>query len=119
AVGSHSRTRCPAGRLSRKQVLNAINNQYLRNRNMENKALALEVRDRVAYLTINRPDALNAVNAELHTALSRIFIDLGERRDLNAIVLTGAGRAFCAGGDIEWMRAAVREPEQFEVVTWE
>lgn len=88
---------------------------------MENKdkALVLEVKDRVAYLTINRPEALNAVNAELHTALSRIFIDLGERRDLNAIVLTGAGKAFCAGGDIEWMRAAIREPEQFEVVTWE
>lgn len=86
---------------------------------MQTTALKLEVTDRVAYLTINRPEAMNAVNAELHTALSRIFIDLGARRDLAAIVLTGAGRAFCAGGDIEWMRAAVREPEQFEIVTWE
>jgi enoyl-CoA hydratase len=82
-------------------------------------SLLLEVRDRVAYLTINRPDELNAVNAELHTALSRIFIDLGERRDLAAIVLTGAGRAFCAGGDIEWMRDGVRNPESFEIITWE
>lgn len=86
---------------------------------MVNKTLNLEVIDRVAYLTINRPDAMNAVNAALHTALSRVFIDLGERRDLSAIVLTGAGRAFCAGGDIEWMRDAIREPEQFEIVTWE
>lgn len=86
---------------------------------MSESALKLEVSDRVARVTINRPEALNAVNGELHTALSRIFIDLGERRDLNAIVLTGAGRAFCAGGDIEWMRAAIRDPEQFEVVTWE
>lgn len=86
---------------------------------MTNNTLNLEVNDRVAYLTINRPDALNAVNAELHTALSRIFIDLGERRDLNAIVLTGNGKAFCAGGDIEWMREAIRQPEQFEIVTWE
>lgn len=83
------------------------------------EALLLEVRDRVAYVTINRPDALNAVNADLHTDLSKIFIDLGARRDLSAIVLTGAGRAFCAGGDIEWMRAAVRDPESFEIVTWE
>ncbi|WP_420997962.1 enoyl-CoA hydratase/isomerase family protein [Cupriavidus sp. 30B13] len=83
------------------------------------EALLLEVRDRVAYLTINRPDALNAVNGELHTALSRVFIDLGARRDLAAIVLTGAGRAFCAGGDIEWMREAVRNPDSFEMVTWE
>lgn len=86
---------------------------------MSESALKIEVSDRVARVTINRPEALNAVNGELHTALSRIFIDLGERRDLNAIVLTGAGRAFCAGGDIEWMRAAIRDPEQFEVVTWE
>ncbi len=81
--------------------------------------LQLDIRDRVAYLTINRPQALNAVNGALHKALSRVFIDLGERRDINAIVLTGAGKAFCAGGDIEWMREAVREPEQFEIVTWE
>jgi len=81
--------------------------------------LQLDVRDRVAYLTINRPQALNAVNGALHKALSRVFIDLGERRDIAAIVLTGEGKAFCAGGDIEWMREAVREPEQFEIVTWE
>ena len=86
---------------------------------MQTSALTLEVVNRVAHLTINRPEAMNAVNAELHTALSRVFIDLGARRDLSAVVLTGAGRAFCAGGDIEWMRAAVREPEQFEIVTWE
>lgn len=86
---------------------------------MSASALKLEVIDQVAWLTINRPQALNAVNGELHTALSRVFIDLGERRDIKAIVLTGAGKAFCAGGDIEWMRDAVRNPEQFEIVTWE
>lgn len=85
----------------------------------KDNALQLEVRDRVAYVTMNRAAALNAVNGELHTSLSRIFIDLGARRDLTAIVLTGAGSAFCAGGDIEWMKAAVRNPEEFELVTWE
>jgi len=86
---------------------------------MTTSALRLVVKDRVAYLTINRPEALNSVNAELHTALSRAFVDLGERRDINVIVLTGEGKAFCAGGDIEWMKQAVREPEGFEIVTWE
>lgn len=86
---------------------------------MSSPALRVDVADRIARVTINRPEALNSVNAELHTALSRVFIDLGERRDLSAIVLTGEGRAFCAGGDIEWMKAAIREPEGFEVVTWE
>ncbi|RJF92391.1 enoyl-CoA hydratase/isomerase family protein [Noviherbaspirillum saxi] len=82
-------------------------------------SLLVEVNDRVARVTLNRPTALNSVAGDLHKALSRVFIDLGERRDINAIVLTGAGRAFCAGGDIDWMRDAIRDPEQFEIVTWE
>ncbi len=86
---------------------------------MSEDVLKLEINDRVARVTLNRPDALNAVNGDLHTRLSRIFIDLAERRDLAAIVLTGAGKAFCAGGDLQWMREAIAEPEQFEVVTWE
>lgn len=86
---------------------------------MSDKPLLVEIQDRIARVTINRPHALNAVTADLHTALSRVFIDLGERRDINAIVLTGAGRAFCAGGDIDWMKDAVQNPDGFEVVTWE
>lgn len=86
---------------------------------MSEDALKLEFDDGVARLTLNRPEALNAVNAELHTRLSRVFIDLAERRDLKAIVLTGAGRAFSAGGDLQWMRDAITDPESFEVVTWE
>ena len=81
--------------------------------------LIVDIEDGIARVTINRPQAMNSVGGALHKALSRVFIDLGERRDLRAIVLTGAGRAFCAGGDIEWMRDAIRDPEQFEVVTWE
>ncbi len=86
---------------------------------MSTPAIQIEVHDRIARVTLNRPDSFNAVGGEMHKALSRVFVDLGERRDLSAIVLTGAGRAFCAGGDIEWMREAVREPEGFEIVTWE
>lgn len=86
---------------------------------MSEKSLIVDVQDRVARVTINRPASLNAVAADLHTALSRVFIDLGERRDINAIVLTGAGKAFCAGGDIDWMKDAIRDPDSFEVVTWE
>jgi enoyl-CoA hydratase len=86
---------------------------------MTQETLTLDITDRIARVTINRPHALNSVDGDLHKRLSRIFIDLGERRDINAIVLTGEGRAFCAGGDIDWMREAARNPDQFEVVTWE
>jgi len=65
--------------------------------------LKIEVTERVATITINRPESLNAVHNGLHHELERIWLDLGADRDVNAILLTGAGRAFCAGGDIKAM----------------
>src|SRR5580658_8726726 len=67
--------------------------------------LKVEVADRVATITINRPDSLNAVNNVVHHELEQIWIDVRADRDVNAIILTGAGRAFCAGGDVKGMAA--------------
>jgi enoyl-CoA hydratase len=55
---------------------------------------------RVTVCTLNRPDALNAINEAVHAELEELFRDLAAQEDINAIVLTGAGRAFCAGGDL-------------------
>ena len=61
-----------------------------------------EVADRVARVTINRPDRLNAIDAETEQALERIWVDLESREDVSCIVLTGAGdRAFSAGADMK------------------
>ncbi len=54
----------------------------------------------VATVTMNRPEALNALSLAHEAALVRTFSDLVERPGLRAIVLTGAGRAFCAGVDL-------------------
>lgn len=57
----------------------------------------------VLVVTIDRPDSeLNAVNGELHAELARCMAALRALRDVRSIVLTGAGRAFCAGGDFAW-----------------
>jgi enoyl-CoA hydratase len=69
----------------------------------EYEFLKVEVADRVATITINRPEALNAVNNVVHHELEQIWIDVRADRDVNAIILTGAGRAFCAGGDVKGM----------------
>ena len=61
-------------------------------------------RDRVLTISINRPEAMNAVNARLHEEFSRVFTDAAHDPDSDIIVLTGHGRAFCAGGDINWMQ---------------
>src|SRR6202521_5177956 len=62
--------------------------------------LKIEIADRVATVTINRPERLNAVNAALHHEFEQIWLDLAEDREVNAILLTGAGKAFSVGGDI-------------------
>ncbi len=63
--------------------------------------LLIDVKDRIALVTINRPDKLNATNARLHWELSKIWLDLAEDEDVRVIVITGAGRAFSAGGDFK------------------
>ena len=60
--------------------------------------------DKVAVLTINRPDSLNSVNKQLHTELEDIFGDVARDEDVDVVVFTGAGeKAFCAGGDVKSM----------------
>ena len=69
------------------------------------ECIKVEKADKLATVTLNRPDSLNAVNPQLHHELERIWIDLSEDSDVNAILLTGAGKAFCAGGDVKGMAA--------------
>jgi methylglutaconyl-CoA hydratase len=59
----------------------------------------------VARVTLNRPDVRNAFNAELIAELTDAFTMLGARSDLRAIVLAAEGKAFCAGADLNWMKA--------------
>lgn len=58
------------------------------------------VADRVATLTVNRPDKLNALNAETIGELERAITEVGTRDDIGGLVVTGAGKAFIAGADI-------------------
>ncbi|MFP3434911.1 enoyl-CoA hydratase-related protein, partial [Paraburkholderia sp. SIMBA_061] len=68
------------------------------------ETIAAERRGRILTLTMNRPEVLNATDAVMHTELSRIFYDVAEDEDTDVVVLTGSGKAFCAGGDTKWMQ---------------
>lgn len=68
---------------------------------------------RILTASISRPDAMNAVNGELHEELSRLFRDLADDSDSDVLVLTGEGKAFCAGGDLVWLQAAIDDPAVF------
>lgn len=69
---------------------------------------------RILTITMNLPDTLNAMNGPLHAEMSRVFTDANEDPDSDIVVLTGAGRAFSAGGDINWMQEAVDDPAAFK-----
>jgi enoyl-CoA hydratase/carnithine racemase len=66
--------------------------------------LLCEVRERVAILTLNRPEAKNALSMELKEALYQVVPLLGGDPDVGCVLLTGAGNAFCAGGDTKAMQ---------------
>jgi enoyl-CoA hydratase/carnithine racemase len=67
--------------------------------------LLCEIRDRVAVITLNRPEARNALSDHLTPALRTMIKACGENRRVGALLITGAGTAFCAGGDVKGMGA--------------
>ena len=67
---------------------------------MAYELLTFDVADRIATITVNRPDKLNALNDALMAELAVAMREAGERDDVRAVLLTGAGRAFVAGADI-------------------
>lgn len=68
---------------------------------MPEPVLLVEKKDAVATLTLNRPDAMNALNSELRLALGSAFRALQDDPGIRVAILTGAGRAFCAGMDLK------------------
>jgi enoyl-CoA hydratase/carnithine racemase len=63
------------------------------------------IRDRVAIITLNRPEARNAMSDNLTPALRNMIKACGENPDVGVLLLTGAGTAFCAGGNVKGMGA--------------
>src|SRR5258707_5593184 len=59
-----------------------------------------ECRDRIAYITLNRPEAKNAVTPEMHNELCRLWVDFRDDDAADVAILTGVGDAFCAGADL-------------------
>lgn len=69
--------------------------------------ITYEIRDRVARITLNRPEVHNAFNAVMIGELLKAFGRVKEDARIRVAVLTGAGKSFCAGADLNWMREIV------------
>ncbi len=77
------------------------------------KALLLERDGGILTVTLNRPETLNAFDEQMDIEMSRLFLDVAEDAKTRVVVLTGAGRAFSAGGDIEHMQHVIDNPALF------
>lgn len=64
------------------------------------EVIQVKKENNIAYITMNRPDKLNALSVELSAQLNRAIREADEDPEVKVIILSGAGRAFCAGGDI-------------------
>lgn len=72
---------------------------------MTESVLLIDKTDGIATLTLNRPESMNALSSELRTAFTQAFADLKADPDIGVVILTGAGRAFCAGLDLRELSA--------------
>ena len=94
--------------------------------------LLTDVQDGVARITINRPELMNAMHREMWIGMAEILRDFEHRHDVRAILITGAGDNFCAGGDVKefsttlgmddeeragfWMRSGDKGNQLFNVI---
>lgn len=67
---------------------------------MPYETIILEKKERIATITMNRPEKLNAITVQMEEDLYHAFIDVTEDDDVRVVVLTGAGRGFCSGEDV-------------------
>ncbi len=72
----------------------------------DSKTVLLNEQSGVVTLTLNRPEKLNALNRDLYESLGKALNQLEGRTDYKALIITGAGTAFCAGGDISQLSSA-------------
>ena len=68
------------------------------------ETILYDIENKVAKVTFNRPDVHNAFNDIMIKELSEVFDCIAENNDVRVVILTGKGKSFCAGADLNWMR---------------
>ena len=71
------------------------------------ETIKLEVRGKVAWVILNRPEVRNAFNATMISEMTEAFKEIKNQAYLRAVVVTGEGKGFCAGADLNWMKGVV------------
>ncbi len=77
---------------------------------MAYKTIIYEKKERIAYIIFNRPEKLNPVDPEMASELNEALDEIEKDKEAGVLILTGAGRAFVAGGDINWLLNGTKAP---------
>ena len=77
--------------------------------------IAVSRRERILVLALDN-GKVNAVDGQMHRELARVFLDAQDDADSDLVILTGTGRAFCAGGDTAWFRRQIEDPRSFRAI---
>jgi enoyl-CoA hydratase/carnithine racemase len=81
--------------------------------------LRFEISDRIATITLNRPERMNAFTFEMIDAWAAALLECRRNDDVRVVIVTGAGKAFCSGGDINWMgERLAASPDQRKDELW-
>ncbi|KYK20186.1 hypothetical protein AYK24_04105 [Thermoplasmatales archaeon SG8-52-4] len=73
---------------------------------MKYETLITDIKDDIAYITLNRPDRLNSFDMKLGKELYEVLHDISKKDEIRAVVLRGTGKGFCGGGDVKEMHIA-------------
>jgi 2-(1,2-epoxy-1,2-dihydrophenyl)acetyl-CoA isomerase len=73
--------------------------------------MRLEIEGEIGTLVLDRPESFNAMSPEMISELPVVFSWLADSAGLRALIITGEGAAFCAGGDINWFRKGIEDPD--------
>lgn len=71
------------------------------------KTLKISISGSVASVLLNRPEQHNAMNPEMIQEITRFFREVNQRKDISVVTLQGAGKSFCAGADLLWMKNSI------------
>ena len=70
-----------------------------------NETVKLEITDRIAKVILNKPQTYNSFDLEMITHFANMIVSLAVNKSVGGIIITGAGKAFCAGGDLNWAQS--------------
>jgi 2-(1,2-epoxy-1,2-dihydrophenyl)acetyl-CoA isomerase len=76
----------------------------------ELKTIKIEIDGEIGTMTLNRPDSFNAMSPDLIEEMATAFAWFADQAPLRGLIVTGEGKAFCAGGDLNWFKAGQSDP---------